>query len=491
MSFAYWRKCDFQIHTPRDPNWSGARPLGIGDTLPDGSKPTASDVDTSRQQWAENFVDECAKRKLGAIALTDHHEMVMVPYVQRAIEARKKADSNFDLWLFPGMELTAHGGVQCLILFDTDLSEDWRKQAQGKLGIVYADLDEKAGQGPKVSQLSSHYPDIGPLLDELDGIKGRYIVLPNVSQGGQHTVLTDGKHADFRRMAYVGGYLDRGQTLATLGSKNKKRLSGDDKTWSAREIYPIPSSDSRSADYAFLGENSTWIKLAAPTAEALRQAFLGHRSRITISSPVIPALTVTEIRVNGSAIIQPTNLSLSTEFSAVIGGRGSGKSSFLEYLSFGLGRSCYDVPRDHYSGTERLKDLIADTLVNKGGAISITVMQDRANFIITRGPGTSYQPQVTYPNGTTQTITVKELRALFPAVVYSQGELAEIGKQAGKQAQLSDLLQFVKPDFKRDDDKINADIDSARTAVRSAVLAQTICGLSSHDCGNLRHRVTR
>ncbi len=72
----------------------------------------------------------------------------MVPYVQRAIEDRRQTDPDFDLWFFPGMELTASGGKQCLIIFDADLSEQWREQAQGKLGIAYANLDKLSAVGP-------------------------------------------------------------------------------------------------------------------------------------------------------------------------------------------------------------------------------------------------------------------------------------------------------------------------------------------------------
>jgi chromosome segregation protein len=167
--------------------------------------------------------------------------------------------------------------------------------------------------------------------------------------------------------------------------------------------------------------------------------------------------------------LQQTDLPVSPEFNSVIGGRGSGKSSFLEYVSFGLGRSCYDVPRDHYSGTQRMHDLVNDTLVSKGGLVTLNVLQDNATFKIARGPASAYQPQITYPNGSSQTITVKELRALFPAVVYSQGELAEIGKQAGKKTQLSDLLQFVNPDFKREDDRLTLDIEAAKGATKVAI----------------------
>ena len=118
-----------------------------------------------------------------------------------------------------------------------------------------------------------------------------------------------------------------------------------------------------------------------------------------------------------------------------------------------------------------MRDLINDTIVSKGGRVSLTITQDNATFTVVRGPATATQPQIKYPNGTTQTVTVKELRRLFPAVVYSQGELAEIGKQADTKTQLSDLLQFVNPDYKQEDDRLALDIDSAKSTVRLAIQA--------------------
>ena len=466
MRYACWRKCDFQVHSPRDPNWEGDRPIG---------KDAASieDVDAKRAHWANHFIDQCIAKKLGAVALTDHHEMTMVPYVQRAIEVRMKSDPNFDLWFFPAMELTARGGKQCIIIFDSDLSEEWRKQAQGKLGIVFADFDQKDAVAPKVTQLVCSYPDIAGLLDQLDGLRGKYIVLPNVSQGNSHTVLTDGAHADFSRMPYVGAYLDRNQTINTLTPKNQRRLSGEDRVWSRRRIYPLPTSDSRSADFRALGRNDAWIKIAEPTAEAIRQAFLGHQSRIRIERPELASIVVTKVEIEGSAILQNTVLSLSSESNAIIGGRGSGKSTFLEYLAFALGRSCYDMPRDHYSGTQRMKDLIEDSFTSGDGLISVELLMDSARFRIVRGPDSQYQPKVTYPNNSTHAVGSIELRRLFPAVVYSQGELADIGRKGTKETQLSDLLQFVSPEYKRMDDQLNVEVEAAKDAVKTEVQAVT------------------
>ncbi len=468
MVYASWRKCDFQVHTPRDPNWLGKRPIGIGESI-SGVVAKEADVKSDRESWAVDFVNKYLEKGLQAIAITDHHELVMVPYVQREIEKRISNDQECDLWLFPGMELTTHGGVQAIIIFDADLPEKWWQQAQGKLGIVYANLDEQKSRSPRVTQLTYNYADIARELNAIEALKGRYIVLPNVSQGNNHTVLTDGAHADFLRMPYVGGYLDCNQTIDSLSSKNKRRISGGDKTWSNRQIYPLPTSDARSSTYEHLGSNNTWIKLAEPTAEAVRQAFLAHESRIAIEKPSLPSLWISSVRIAGSEILEENELIISPELNSVIGGRGSGKSSFLEYLAFGIGRSSFDVPRKHYSGTDRLQVLIKDSLVTKGGSVTIDFIQDNAVFQIKRDGSTAYQPQITYPNGDTQPVSLAELRSLFPAVVYSQGELAEIGKQTGTKTKLTDLLQFVNPEYKREDDTLLAEIETRKEQVRSSL----------------------
>ena len=171
----------------------------------------------------------------------------------------------------------------------------------------------------------------------------------------------------------------------------------------------------------------------------------------------------------GSSILQETKLQLSPELNSAIGGRGSGKSSLFEYLSFGLGRSCRDLPRNHYPGTERLKDLLNDTPVEKNGRILLLIEQDSAVFQVERAPSNSYQPIVTFPDGEKQTVSEKELRSLFQAVVYSQGELSEIGKRTAQKAQLSDLLQFVNPEYKREDDRLAQDIQTAKDSVKTKI----------------------
>ena len=180
-------------------------------------------------------------------------------------------------------------------------------------------------------------------------------------------------------------------------------------------------------------------------------------------------LAVHSVTVSGSTILEDSTLRVSPELNSFIGGRGSGKSTLLEYIAFGLGRSCSDIEKSDYSGTRRLAGLISDTLTAAGATLELAIVQDGANFYIRRSGANAYQPRITYPDGSSQELSLKELRSLFPAVVYSQGELSEIGKQAGKRAQLSDLLQFVEPEFKREDERLNGDIEAAKLAVRQAI----------------------
>ena len=119
-------------------------------------------------------------------------------------------------------------------------------------------------QAQKVVQLDYDYPDIGSELDKVDALKGRFIVLPNVSNGGKYTALKDAAHAGFKRMSYVGGYVDRGQNVRTVNATNRRRMSGEDQMWGSRYIYPLPTSD-------FLAVAPQRMQEESPRRERVRQ----------------------------------------------------------------------------------------------------------------------------------------------------------------------------------------------------------------------------
>jgi hypothetical protein len=75
---------------------------------------------------------------------------------------------------------------------------------------------------------------------------------------------------------------------------------------------------------------------AEPSAEALRQACLAQESRISLVVPKLPSTRLESINVSNSGFLGPVALEFNLQYNALIGGRGTGKSSLLEYLRWGL-----------------------------------------------------------------------------------------------------------------------------------------------------------
>ena len=86
--------------------------------------------------------------------------------------------------------------------------------------------------------------------------------------------------------------------------------------------------------------------MSQPSIEALRQAFLDPSSRIRIcddaeESPDISHTHpyVSGIQISGADFLADQKIVFSPHLNAIIGGRGTGKSSLIEYLRIALAQS--------------------------------------------------------------------------------------------------------------------------------------------------------
>lgn len=354
---AVWRKTDLQIHTPRDAQWRGSP------NLPGGE----AELEAAREAWADELVAESLKRGLGAISITDHHDIVMYPYVARAIS--RLACERDSLWLFPGMEVTCDDAVQCLILFDQGTPPDVLRRLFGLMPRIQEPNAEDQ-HAPQTQLCGKDIKEfLGAVFDDA-AFKGRSIVLPHASKGGHKDILRKGFHQRFADLQVDGVYNEK--PFSELDEITRKKIYGELKDWGDRRHGIITTGDSRDAYYSQLGINTCWIRLGEPTSEAIRQAVLADEARITYGTPDVPSQRVLELRVAGSLTGESFELTFNDGFNALIGGRGSGKSAILEYLRFGLGRSTLDTAEDVTSDRER--DLITSTLV--GGYVEVDLERD-------------------------------------------------------------------------------------------------------------------
>lgn len=432
---AHFYRCDFQVHTPRDLRWTG----------PDATS------QEERLAYGQKLVAACRERGIKAIAITDHHCLAFLPFIrQAAIEETAADGSNLAesdrLVVFPGMELTLGVPCQAIVIFDADFPDDFLPNVLTAFAI-----NQNAPDLPKIAEVQrlESIQSLKQLKDELDKhsfLRERYTIFPNVSGEGQFSLLRTGMAGKYSEMPWVGGYTDG--EFAKLKDGPKNILSGKDKAWGNKRIACVQTSDSRRDDHTTLGTPSTWIKWAKPSAEALRQACLAQESRISLDAPRVPETFIASLSVSNSSFLGPVDLSLNPQYSALIGGRGTGKSTVLEYLRWAL---CDQPPMDGLDDAPNYQArrfrLIEKTLLPLNSTVQVTYVLNGVPHVIRRSSldGTV---QMKIGSGGMRSCTEEEVRALLPIQAYSQKQLSDVS------VRIDELTRFITAPIKGDLDRL-------------------------------------
>jgi len=425
-SGAHFYRCDLQVHTPRDANWHGRKPV------------TATD----RSKFAEDFIRACRSKGVGAVAITDHHDVAFFPYIRAAALAEllpsgESIPTNERIVVFPAVELTLGVPCQALLILDADFPEDRLVDVLKALSIE--ETNPSRATLPSVVVIE-HINSLKQLQEELDKrpwLRGRYIVLPNVTNSGHQTLLRKGYHPKYKEMPCVGGYLDG--SIADLGPGNRAIVEGKDPNYGNKAIAIFQTSDSRSETFEKLGEHSTWVKWSTPTAEALRQACLARESRVSQAAPELPNLFISRVSVSNSKFLGPVELEFNAQYNAIIGGRGTGKSTLLEYLRWTLcdqRPSSVDPADEITDSASRQRSLIAATLAQFAAHVDVHLYINGISHIVRRHAGTG-AVEVKVAQGEFASAGESDVRSLLPIHAYSQKQLSSVA------VRLDELTRFV------------------------------------------------
>ncbi|WP_376776652.1 TrlF family AAA-like ATPase [Rhizobium leguminosarum] len=458
---AVWKKTDFQVHTPRDSMWRGSGPLPGG----------LAEAEAARDEWADVFVEQCLQKEIDAVAITDHHDVVMYPYVERAILRSDKARGS--LWLFPGVEITCQDAVQCLILFDEGTGHAVTKRIFGKMPKI-AEPDADLGRAPQAEVCGVEIDEFVRLATEDVEFKGRSIVLPHANKGAHKDILRQGFNLRFADLEVDGVYAER--HYSRLDAATLSKVYGETPDWGARRRGILTTGDNRSSSYEELGSNPCWVRLGEPTAEAVRQAVLADQARIAYEPPTIPSQRVLELRVSSSLTGSLMAVTFNDGFNALIGGRGSGKSALLEYLRFGLGRSTLDM--DEGQTSERERALVRTTLV--GGYVEVDLERDGVRETWRRTLDQGATISIRTAAGTTE-LPVPDVQERFRSRAFSQQQLSTLVRKAETaDEQITGIAAAESVDQRRE---IERNIEEHERAVRLAFqgLVQAWAAQASHN----------
>jgi len=305
-----WWKFDFHTHTPvsLDTPWH------------------RQNLELSSEQWLLRFM----AAGIDCVAVTDHNSGAWITSLKAAYEGMKaqRPEGFRELTLFPGVEISVQGGFHLLALFDPDATTGDIDTLLGEVGYNGTKGDSDGVTRRGAGEVVHAVLESGglPILAHADGDKGLLAVREGTRECrlDANTVLealdTDGLLAM--------EWLDMAKPLPARVEKRASKLAR------------VLGSDCHSFQgNGGAGSRYTWVKMAAPTLEGLRLALLdgnGVSIRRSDEGPFEPFRTpahfITGIEVESARFMgngQPERLALTPYYNALIGGRGTGKSTIV------------------------------------------------------------------------------------------------------------------------------------------------------------------
>jgi len=450
---AHFYRCDLQVHTPHDLNWAGSEAV----------------TPEERKTYAEELILACRAKGLDAIAITDHHDFAFFPYIKQA--AKDELDDNGErvsahkrIVVFPGIEVTLTApNCQVLLILDADFPENLLLSVLTALAITPAPAeDSKLADAERIPQtVVSDLTDLYQKLKTHQQLKNRFIVLPNVSEGGYGTMLRSGFANFYKSMPCVGGYTDG--LVPEPGTGAYGIVKGENREYGFKSIGVFQTSDNRKRNHEDLGKYTTWVKWSEPTAEALRQACLAKESRISQEVPLLPPIFVTSIDVSNSKFMGQIYLEFSQQYNAIIGGRGTGKSTILEYLRWGLCDQVSEIVQDEGEipgYQEKRRKLIEKTLLPFDSTVQISFVKNNVPHILRRKSRTN-EMSLKIGSGEFQPCGEENVRNLLPIQAYSQKQLSSVG------VSIEELKRLIYSPIRQTLNEFDLKFEKLRSDIRS------------------------
>lgn len=457
-----WLKCDFQVQTPEDgTHWSDdetrltepRRPLVPPSPDEHGKVGPSRHDERAIQEAARVFLRRCHALGLELIGVTDHNFSHKTEprdwFLTHLVEQNKGVAqelSRTPLNILPGFEVDIGYHVLCLFAPATKASHVVRvNKLLCKLGL---DENERFKQGkPMPLRRNNATVNLKELIELVQEEHNGIVIAAHADQNDG--VLGDPRHIeDYKNQKLLA--------LEVTSNPPAKRVldivEGKDRAWARTMCHPayVMSSDAKSLKVDTngvpiansLGYRYTWLKMSQPSIGALRQAFLDPLSRIVLMGPrpsdALRHPRIKSIQVRGAKFIEDQEVVFSEGLNCVIGGRGSGKSSLLEYLRFALGPEANGMP-ERDTTLERKRHQLRASLNNADATVRVSFEAEGGvsdTLVFTPSKPLDEQRSLEGREVSDIQTVLKQLRVQF----FGQGELSRMTGDGGGQQQVLALL---------------------------------------------------
>jgi len=406
---AKWWKFDFHNHTPASDDY--------------GKGPDQAQYKLiSHKDWLLNYM----RQGIDCVAVTDHNSGAWVDPLKQALqELSSEGHPDFrPLYLFPGVEITVQGNIHILSILPRNKSTS---DIDSLLGAVKYRATK--GKSDGCSECSAV-----ELIDEI------------ARSGG----LAIPAHVDQANGLFTGC---SGNTLKqVLDNQNVFAMEVTDFAQAKPQLYlsinfnwaEVLGTDSHhpvgTAGQRYPGSHFTWVKMSEPSYDGLRLALIDgslslKRSDKFFGDPNAHGqLAIESIVVNNAKYMgrgQSFSCQLNPWLNTIIGGRGTGKSTSLEFLRIALKRKG-EIPKNlgkefaKYNQTSSSRQ--DEGLLKDSTDITVGFRKDGGRFRITwSNVEDKYKiEEETTPE--TWSATEGDIAQRFPVRIYSQKQIFELAK---------------------------------------------------------------
>ncbi len=388
LSGAQWWKFDFHTHTPASDDFM------TGCSEDDKEKITP-------KFWLQKFIDE----GIDCVAITDHNSGAWIDTLKATNDTLEKK-----IHLFPGVEISTPS-VHILAIFDVEKTT--------------SDIDSLLGavryQGTKGNSDGVTRKSVSEVVDII------------IEHGG----IAIPAHADKDK----GLFELKGTALEPLlDNKKINAMELCDKNYEKPPLYrdrKIQWSEVLGSDtHNFRSKNFgkfTWIKMDKPSIEGLKLALIDGKASVNQEMDdnlnQHTELMIESLEINKAKYIgrqAPLECQFSPFLNTIIGGRGSGKSTMLEFMRFVFRRHT-ELPEAIKSDFDKYFQVSGNNLLTNDSQLRLIYQKDGSRYRLNWSADAKLTALEVYKNGSWQA-TDGEIATLFPVQIYSQKQIFELAK---------------------------------------------------------------
>jgi len=320
-------------------------------------------------EYITKYVEKLKSKEIDVGIITNHNKFDIDEF-----KALKKKANKENIFILPGVELSVNdgaNGIHCLVVFNPD---EWLENGNNYISQFI--IESFAGKANFENENGRSNDNLISTIEKLNKYnKDYFIVLAHVEQkSGFFEELEGGRIQEFSKHTLFR------KSILAFQKVTKYDLSVWNQ-WFDNELPAfVEGSDPKKIDEIGKGEKS-FLKIGDYNFEAVKFALQNKDFRVKKEKPTIENGYIKSISFDGTSCkLDGQTIKLSGSMNNLVGVRGSGKSSILEAIRYGL-----DLPFGKNSMDINYKNELVKQLLGSAGKISITIEnKDGKEFIVER-----------------------------------------------------------------------------------------------------------